>query len=159
MPCSVVLTRALAMLVTWKSYSQFCMMPQIIIIGPSISLCYSWWCSVEWSHNLSLTHASVKPPGCFKFLRNNSRNNQHYAMIVPLRYSIYWLPHVSAVACHHQETSQILLSYLKYKSNGWYIIYCVVTWPVCRGVVVPSVVLHSWVRAVEVCCCFTVFSC
>jgi hypothetical protein len=32
----------------------------------------------------------------------------------------------------------MLLSYLKYKSNGWYIICCVATWPVCRIVVVPS---------------------
>src|SRR5215510_11959591 len=36
--------------------------------------------------------------------------------------SIYWLLHVSAVACHHQGASYIFLSYLKYKSNGWYII-------------------------------------
>jgi hypothetical protein len=31
-----------------------------------------------------------------------SRNGQKYALIVPLLYSIYWLLHVSAVACHHQ---------------------------------------------------------
>jgi hypothetical protein len=31
-----------------------------------------------------------------------SRNNQQYALIVPLLYSIYRLLHVSAVACHHQ---------------------------------------------------------
>jgi hypothetical protein len=41
---------------------------------------------------------------------------------VPLLYSIYWLLHVSAVVCHHQGASEILLGYLKYKSNGWYII-------------------------------------
>jgi hypothetical protein len=29
----------------------------------------------------------------------HSRNNQHYALITPLLYSIYWLLHVSAVAC------------------------------------------------------------
>jgi hypothetical protein len=31
-----------------------------------------------------------------------NRNNQHYSLTVPLLYSIYWLLHVSAVACHHQ---------------------------------------------------------
>jgi hypothetical protein len=35
----------------------------------------------------------------------HSRNNQHYALTVPLLYSIYWLLHVSAVACHHQGAS------------------------------------------------------
>jgi hypothetical protein len=33
---------------------------------------------------------------------NISRNDQQYALIVPLLYSIHWLLHVSAVACHHQ---------------------------------------------------------
>jgi hypothetical protein len=47
-------------------------------------------------------------------------NNIHW--FVPLLYSMYWLLHISTVACHHQGTSKILLSYLKYKSNGWYII-------------------------------------
>jgi hypothetical protein len=41
---------------------------------------------------------------------------------VLLLYSIYWLLHVSAVGCHHQGASWISLSYLKYKSNRWYII-------------------------------------
>jgi hypothetical protein len=35
----------------------------------------------------------------------SSRNDQKYALIVPLLYSIYWLLHVSAVACHHQGAS------------------------------------------------------
>jgi hypothetical protein len=61
-----------------------------------------------------------------------SRNNQHYALIVPLLYSIYWLLHVSAVACHHQGASWIHLSYSKYKLNRWYII-CVVTWRACQN--------------------------
>jgi hypothetical protein len=43
---------------------------------------------------------------------------------VLLLYSIYWLLHVSAVVCHHQGASWIRLSYLKYKSNRWYIIMC-----------------------------------
>jgi hypothetical protein len=34
-----------------------------------------------------------------------SRSDQHYALILPLDYSIYWLLHVSAVACHHQGAS------------------------------------------------------
>jgi hypothetical protein len=34
-----------------------------------------------------------------------SRNDQQYALIVPLLYSIYWLLHVLAVACHHQGAS------------------------------------------------------
>jgi hypothetical protein len=34
-----------------------------------------------------------------------SRNNQQYALIVPLVYSIHWLLHVLAVACHHQRAS------------------------------------------------------
>jgi hypothetical protein len=57
-------------------------------------------------------------------------NTMHW--FVPLLYSIYWLLHVSAVVCYHQGASWIRLSYLKYRSNGWYIIECVVTWPVCR---------------------------
>jgi hypothetical protein len=54
----------------------------------------------------------------------------------PLLYSIYWLLHVSAAVCHHQGASWVRLSYLKYRSIGWYII-CVFTWPVCGFVVVP----------------------
>jgi hypothetical protein len=54
---------------------------------------------------------------------------------------MYWFLNVSAVVCHHQGGSWIRLSYLKYKSNRLYIIQCVVTWPVCRSVVVPSAVL------------------
>jgi hypothetical protein len=30
------------------------------------------------------------------------RRYQQYALTVPLVYSMYWLQHVSAVACHHQ---------------------------------------------------------
>jgi hypothetical protein len=30
------------------------------------------------------------------------RTDQQYALIVPLLCSMYWLLHVSAVACHHQ---------------------------------------------------------
>jgi hypothetical protein len=30
------------------------------------------------------------------------RRNQQYTLTVPLLYFTYWLPHVSAVACHHQ---------------------------------------------------------
>jgi hypothetical protein len=36
----------------------------------------------------------------------------------------------------------MLRSYLKYKSNGCYIIQRVVKWPVCRSVVVPYVTTH-----------------
>jgi hypothetical protein len=73
---------------------------------------------------------------------------------VPLLCSMYWLLHVSAVACHYQRASWTLLSYLKYKSNGRYIIECVVMWPVCRVVVVrllhiPAVAYYhqgsSWI--------------
>jgi hypothetical protein len=35
----------------------------------------------------------------------SSRNDQHYALILPLLYSMYWLLHVSAVAYHHQGAS------------------------------------------------------
>jgi hypothetical protein len=49
-------------------------------------------------------------------------NYQHYVLIVPLLYSMYWLLHVSAVACHHQGASLIDLSYFKYDCNGRYII-------------------------------------
>jgi hypothetical protein len=44
----------------------------------------------------------------------HSRNDQQYALVAPLLYSISWLLHVSAVVCHK--------SYLKYTSNRWYII-------------------------------------
>jgi hypothetical protein len=50
------------------------------------------------------------------------RNDQHHALIGQLLCSTYWLLHVSAVACHHQRAYLILLSYLKYKSDVWYII-------------------------------------
>jgi hypothetical protein len=36
---------------------------------------------------------------------------------VPLLYSMYWLLHVSAVACHHQGASCVRLSCLKYRSK------------------------------------------
>jgi hypothetical protein len=49
---------------------------------------------------------------------------------------MYWLLHVSAVACHHQGASEILLSYLKIRLNGWSImcgyVACV---PDCRGLI------------------------
>jgi hypothetical protein len=32
-------------------------------------------------------------------------NDQKYALILPFLYSIHWLLHVSAVACHHQGAS------------------------------------------------------
>jgi hypothetical protein len=35
----------------------------------------------------------------------HSRNDQHYALVVPLLYSIYWLLYISVVACHHQGAS------------------------------------------------------
>jgi hypothetical protein len=41
------------------------------------------------------------------FIIRRRRNNQHYALIVPLLYSIYRLLHVSAVACHHQGASWV----------------------------------------------------
>jgi hypothetical protein len=34
-----------------------------------------------------------------------SRNDQQYALILPLLYSVYWLLHVSAVACNQQGAS------------------------------------------------------
>jgi hypothetical protein len=37
------------------------------------------------------------------FIIRRSRNNQHYALILPLLYSVYWLLYVSAVVCHHQS--------------------------------------------------------
>jgi hypothetical protein len=64
--------------------------------------------------------------------------NQQYALICTTPLSHIWLLHVSAVVFRHEGASYTLLSYLKYTSNGWYIIQCVVTWPVCRSVVVPS---------------------
>jgi hypothetical protein len=76
------------------------------------------------------------------------RNDQQYALICNTLYSMYWLLHVSAVACHHQGASWILLSYLKYKSNGWYIIKCVVTWPVW----VVYHILCGYVVCVPDCC-------
>jgi uncharacterized membrane protein YkvI len=45
----------------------------------------------------------------FIIIMESSRNDQQYTLIVPLLYSIYWLLHVSAVACHHQEASSELL--------------------------------------------------
>jgi hypothetical protein len=50
-------------------------------------------------------------------------NTMHW--FVPLLYSLYWLLHISAVACHHQGASWIRLSYLKYWSNRWYVIYSI----------------------------------
>jgi hypothetical protein len=38
----------------------------------------------------------------FQLIYDYYRNDQQYALIVPNIYSIYWLLHVSAVACHHQ---------------------------------------------------------
>jgi hypothetical protein len=35
----------------------------------------------------------------------SSRNDKQYALAVPLLYSIYWLLHVSALACHHYGAS------------------------------------------------------
>jgi hypothetical protein len=51
------------------------------------------------------------------YIIRRSTNYDHYTLILPLLHFIYWLLHVSAVACHHMGASQILLRYLKYKSN------------------------------------------
>jgi hypothetical protein len=59
------------------------------------------------------------------------KRDQQYALIVPLLYSTYRLLHVLVVACHHQGAYEILLSYVKYKLDGWYIIKCLVIWHVC----------------------------
>jgi hypothetical protein len=48
-----------------------------------------------------------------------SRNDQQYALICTTPYSIYRLLHVSAVACYQEGVFWIILSYMKYKSNGW----------------------------------------
>jgi hypothetical protein len=48
-------------------------------------------------------------------------NNMHL-LYLPLFISTCWLLHVSAVACHHQGSYWILLSYLKNTTEGWYII-------------------------------------
>jgi hypothetical protein len=67
------------------------------------------------------------PHNCLMFVPciiRHSKNNQHMHWIVPLLYSMYRLPYVSAVVCHHQEASWIHPSYLKCRSNMWYIIYC-----------------------------------
>jgi hypothetical protein len=59
-------------------------------------------------------------------------NTIHWS--VPLIYSIYRLLHVSAVVCHHQGASWIHLSYLKCRSNVWYIIqYNVCLCGLCAG--------------------------
>jgi hypothetical protein len=55
-------------------------------------------------------------PSCWR----TNRYIMHW--FVPLLHSIFWLLHVSAVACHHQGASWIRLGYLKYRSNRWYII-------------------------------------
>jgi hypothetical protein len=41
---------------------------------------------------------------CTMHIRRN-RNDQQYALIVQILCPIYWLVHVSAVACHLQGTS------------------------------------------------------
>jgi hypothetical protein len=58
----------------------------------------------------------------YRALSDVLERDKQYALIVPLLYSTYWLLHVSAIACHHQGAYYILLSYLKYKSDGWYTI-------------------------------------
>jgi hypothetical protein len=67
------------------------------------------------------------------------RNDQQYALICNTLYSMYWLLHVSAVACHHHGASSILLSYVKYVQCEWvvYHIMCgyVACVPDCCGVV------------------------
>jgi hypothetical protein len=67
---------------------------------------------------------TVKPVFRQAFIEDTKhfiRNDQQYALICNALYSMYWLLHVSAVACHHQGASSILLSYVKYNANGWYI--------------------------------------
>jgi hypothetical protein len=76
-------------------------------------------------------------------------NTMHWFVL--LLYCIYWLLHVSAVVCNHQGASWIRLSYLKYRSNRWYIIQRVVMWPVCRSVVVLSESRHSGTQATNQC--------
>jgi hypothetical protein len=53
--------------------------------------------------------------------------NNKQALALPFLYFIYWLLHVSTVACRHQGASWILPSYFKCKSNGWCIIQSLVT--------------------------------
>jgi hypothetical protein len=42
---------------------------------------------------------------CVPCMIRRSRNDQQYALILLLLYCIYWLLHLSAVACHHQGAS------------------------------------------------------
>jgi hypothetical protein len=43
-----------------------------------------------------------------------SKNDQQYALIVPLLHSIYCLVHISAVACHHQGAYELLEIQIKW---------------------------------------------
>jgi hypothetical protein len=66
----------------------------------------------RWFSRISLLYELV-------YILVETTNNMHW--FIPLLYSMYWLLHVSAVACHHQGDSWVRLSYLKYKSNRCYI--------------------------------------
>jgi 5-hydroxyisourate hydrolase-like protein (transthyretin family) len=72
------------------------------------------------ANNIQLVITTLQYLTSHKFYIVEITNNMHW--FVPLLCSIYWLLHVSTVACHHQGAFWIFLSYLKCKSNGWYII-------------------------------------
>jgi hypothetical protein len=90
-----------------------------------------------------LQRNGVTARGNIKSVYPRIKRDQHYALIVPLLYSTYWLLHVSAVFCHHQRAYGILLSYLKYKSVGWYIIKrVVILYSTCWLLHVSAVACH-----------------
>jgi hypothetical protein len=82
------------------------------LLSSLINCLYRPECSSVWSQNLSLVNhcfggLTIKWPR-FAYVNAceiTAKNNQQYALIVPLLYSIYWHLHVSAVACHHQGAS------------------------------------------------------
>jgi hypothetical protein len=80
-------------------------------------ICGHHYSSVLQQKILRTTPLPLPLSDVVKCCEYHGRNNQHHALICTTPLFIYWLLHVLAVVCLHQEASWIHLSYLKYRSN------------------------------------------
>jgi hypothetical protein len=83
-------------------------------------------------------------------------NQQIQQLFIKFIIYVWQLLHDSALHCHPQGAFLVPSErcLIEEQSNGWYIIKCVVTWPVCWSVVVPRNhdTMHSMNRYVYVIC-------
>jgi hypothetical protein len=93
------------MLYCWLIVCQYFEWPHWLLLqGKGVKAICSWssWSlkmKTVWYFDVCITHIRC------------SRKDQQYTLVVQLIYSVYWLLHVSAVACHHQGAKLFHVQY------------------------------------------------